>query len=219
MWTKICGVTSLDQALQIAALAPDALGLNFYPPSPRSVTPRVAREIISQLPSSVRPVGVFVNHSVDEIREICHSTGLRTVQLHGDEPIETAAQLQEFDLIRVFRITGQDFSGVAAALAEYAARQIPLLACLVDAKVDGAYGGTGHLAPWQALAEHWDPEWPPLILAGGLTPENVADGIETVRPFGVDTASGVEDRPGQKNLDAVRQFLTRARQTTENHAT
>lgn len=210
MWTKICGIRDVSTAMAVAELGPRAIGLNFYEPSPRSVTVEVAAEIVRSLPERVEPVGLFVNHSLDEIRQICAACQLSTIQLHGDEPPEFLAELGEFRILRAFRIGDEGLADVDNYLAECRKLGTRPWACLADAKVAGAYGGTGQVAPWTLLQSEWNPDWPPLILAGGLNPRNVAAGIETVRPWGVDVAGGVESAPGSKDLSLVAEFLAQA---------
>ncbi|SFI18721.1 phosphoribosylanthranilate isomerase [Planctomicrobium piriforme] len=213
MWIKICGLTRVDIAREVARLAPDAIGLNFYAQSKRRVTVDIAAEIVSLLPASVTPVGLFVNHSPDEIRAICQRTGLKTIQLHGDETPEIVAELAEFQIIRAFRVGEAGLDHVAADLERYRTLGVTLHKCLIDAAVPGAYGGTGHRAPWEVLKRDWDSTWPPLVLAGGLTPANVSQAIAEVSPAGVDIASGAEASPGVQDLQKVLAFITSARQT------
>ncbi|MCA8995675.1 MAG: phosphoribosylanthranilate isomerase [Planctomycetaceae bacterium] len=216
MWIKICGVRDLSVAEEIANVGPDAIGLNFHPPSKRYVDPGLAKEIVAMLPDEIRPVGVFVNRTVSEIESICGQTGLKTVQLHGDETPEFAANLQGFDIIRAFRIgSGESLRSVAQELQAFADLGVRLIGCLVDAHVDGEYGGTGKTAPWKRLAQEWkSTTWPPLFLAGGLNPNNVAVAIQTVRPAGVDVASGVESAPGIQDPQRIRKFVESARQVS-----
>jgi phosphoribosylanthranilate isomerase len=212
IWIKICGIRDVATARAVAALGPDAIGLNFYAGSPRAVSLETAAEIVGILPGAVVPIGVFVNHSAEEVRSICQRVELATVQIHGDESAGMIAQLGDLRIIRAFRIGRDELSDVAASIGEIAATRVRLAGCLVDAHVAGAYGGTGQSPPWRLLADGWDRDnWPPMILAGGLTPENVADGIHAVRPWGVDVASGVESVPGQKDLERVRRFIATAR--------
>lgn len=213
MWIKICGVTSQAAAEAVAAADPDAIGLNFYHRSPRCVEVSTAADIVSQLPAAIRPVGVFVNHTQTQIEEICTHCRIQTIQLHGDESADFIAQLSQYHIIRAFRVGDEGLDDVARQLKQYADRKIELLGCLVDARVNGAYGGTGHRAPWEVLAANWSPSWPPLILAGGLNPENIAGAISIVRPWGVDVASGVETAPGRQDPAAVLQLITRARRS------
>lgn len=212
MWTKICGIRDLDTAQRVALLLPDAIGLNFFAGSRRLVGPDVAAAIVRELPDRVEPVGVFVNHALDDVRAICRQTGLRTVQLHGDEPPELAAALTDLDVIRVYRVGAAGLAPVAADLERCRSLGVRLRACLVEAHIDGSYGGTGRTAPWTLLRDGWQlTDWPPLILAGGLTPDNVAQAVRSVRPWGVDVASGVESAPGVKDVDRVAGFLRAAR--------
>lgn len=211
MWIKICGVASAAGAKAIRDLGMDALGLNFYRHSKRYVAPETARQIVSLLPESVTPVGVFVNSPLNEIRTVCELCHLQTVQLHGDEPPEFSQKLQGYEVIRAFRVGEEGLAQVAAELARYAELGVNLRGCLIDAAVPGEYGGTGRMAPWDIIARDWKATWPPLILAGGLTPANVAEAIRTVRPYGVDVASGVQSSPGQPDPAAVREFIFQAR--------
>ncbi len=211
MWVKICGIGSLESAQAVFAARPDAIGLNFYAQSRRCISPDAAREIVRETPAGVMPVGVFVNHSEADIRDICAFAGLGAIQLHGDEPPEFAARLQDFRIVRAFRVGSAGLDSVAKALEEYAALRMSLFGCLIDAESPGAYGGTGRQAPWELIAGAWRSDWPPLILAGGLNPANVADAIRQTRPFGVDVASGVESAPGRQDPEAVRKFIASAR--------
>lgn len=215
MWVKICGIRDLATAQQVAALAPDAIGLNFFTSSPRCVSKDTAREITALLPQSVSAVGVFVNHSLAEICETATECRLAMVQLHGDERPEFLAELQTrlpaVPLLRAWRVDS-DLVELQAYLAECQRLGVRLAGCLIDAKVAGSYGGTGHLPPWDVLWSSYLREtWPPLILAGGLTADNVAEGIRAVQPWGVDVASGVESQTGVKDLDRVARFIAAAR--------
>lgn len=212
MWIKICGIRDVASARAVAQLRPDAIGLNFFTGSPRAVDTQTAAAIVASLPLDIEPVGVFVNHTATEIRATCQYCRLRTVQLHGDEPPSFLAQLGDHRIIRAFRVGVDGFQAVAAYLDE--CRNLSALpwACLVDARVEGTYGGTGQTAPWEVVArEYRRHDWPPLILAGGLKPENLAAAIGAVQPFGVDVAGGVESSPGVKEIDAVRRFVEAAR--------
>lgn len=211
MWVKICGVRDVETARGVAASGGDAIGLNFYSPSPRSVTLSEAQEIVKGLPSGVMPVGLFVNHPLGEVFDIARNCGLQMLQLHGDETPEYLAELQGFDLIRAFRIGDGDFGVVDRYVAECARLGVKLWGCLIDAHVAGSFGGTGAKADWEGLKGATKEGWPRLILAGGLTPENVAEGIRTVGPWGVDTASGVESAPGVKDASKVAEFVRRAK--------
>jgi phosphoribosylanthranilate isomerase len=209
---KICGITRPEDALAAAAAGADAIGLNFYPRSARFVGTEQARRIAVAVPAGVVRVGVFVNAAADEILQTFDRTPLDLIQLHGDEPPEFLRLLGDRPIVRVFRVG----TGGLAAAQEYLARcrvlgVVPRLV-LADAAAGRAYGGTGELADWSALRGYPAADWhPPLILAGGLTPDNVADAIRAVRPAGVDTASGVEASPGQKDPELMKRFITAAR--------
>lgn len=212
MWIKICGIRDVQTALDVAACGVQAIGLNFYEQSPRAVAPDVAAEIVARLPAGVEPVGLFVNHSPSQIREIAGRCGLRTLQLHGDEPPDVLAELSDYNIARAFRVGDEGLSFVGQYLER--CRQLRALpwACLVDARVAGQYGGTGQTAPWDLLKREYNTrDWPPLILAGGLRPENVGAAISRVTPWGVDVAGGVEASQGCKDISRVRDFVSAAR--------
>ncbi len=220
MWTKICGIRDLETAAKIAALKPDAIGLNFFVKSPRRVDVETAVKISEALPSDIERVGLFVNHSNEDVLQICRECSLGTAQLHGDETPEFLAELQTADsdlkLLRAFRV---DADSGCAEIEEFLARcevlGVTLDGCLVDSRVEGEYGGTGHSAPWDLLRGQYDSRrWPRLILAGGLTPDNVADAICIVSPVGVDVASGVESSRGVKDLNLVADFIEAARRAS-----
>jgi len=211
MWVKICGWN--DPAVLKESLArgvPDAIGLNFYQKSPRSVRPPMAIQLRRQLPPTVDLVGVFVNHIPTQIRKTVIEVGLTHIQLHGNETPEFVTLFKDLKIIRVYRLTTPSLDPIKKDLLALAHLKVRPWACLVDAWDSNEYGGTGKLAPWTALTE-WKAEWPRLILAGGLTPENVAEAIRTVRPFGVDAASGVESERGRKSPELVHQFIQAAR--------
>ena len=218
MWVKICGITDPATARGVVELGASAIGLNFYAPSPRSVTAEAAREICREIGSEIDVVGLFVNHSLEAVSEIVMSCGLTTVQLHGNETPEYVARLAEtapLDIIRVYRVGASGLDEARSDLQQCRQLGISLRACLVDARVEGAFGGTGACAPWNLLRDEWlQDEWPPLVLAGGLHPENVAEAVRTVRPWGVDVASGVESAPGIKSLEHVRRFVENARSSS-----
>ena len=212
MWVKVCGLNDPEIARQVAREQPDAVGLNFYPRSRRKVDLPIARQIVSELPPEIEPIGLFVNSPASEIRQIASDVGLKTVQLHGDEPVELLAELPGLRVIRAFRM-GPDGLGDLWAYLERADQ----LGCrpwavLIDAYVPGEFGGTGQTAPWEQLARDYRSDRdPPLILAGGLHAENVLDAIRQVQPFGVDVAGGVENDQGCKDPARVRQFVAAAR--------
>lgn len=220
MWIKICGIRDLPTALAIAKLGADAVGLNFFAKSTRHVTLPVAREIVAGLPDSIEPVGLFVNHTLDQVVDTCRKCPLRTVQIHGDESPEFLAELSDrlpnVRLIRAYRIAAGRLDALGGELDETRQQGVSLYSCLVDAFAEGAYGGTGRVVDWSDLAgQYKTSEWPPLILAGGLNTENVAQAVRTVRPWGIDTASGVESAPGIKDLELVGRFIENARGATD----
>ena len=198
---KICGITSLADALLAAAAGADLLGFNFYPRSPRFVEPRLVREILSELSATfpIMPVGVFVNERAETVREIAAMSGVRMVQLHGDESPEFCRELN----LRVIKALRVGAAADAKKAASYAVE-----ALLVDSQTP-VFGGSGVRPDW-AVAETIARRFPRVLLAGGLTPDNVAAAISTVKPWGVDVASGVEKEPGVKDPELVRRFIEAA---------
>jgi len=199
MFTKVCGITRLTDARHAVQHGATALGFVFWPRSPRYIDPERAADIIDELPDTVTPVGVFVNDSVDDIRAIAGRTKVTAIQLHGDEPPAYAADLA-WPLLRAASLASAD-----ATLAGWPADTMILL----DAHDPLLRGGTGRAIDWGRAAEIAARRR--VVLAGGLTPENVREAIETVRPFGVDVSSGVESAPGVKDFDKVARFLDNAR--------
>ena len=197
---KICGITGAPDAVAAVQAGADALGFVFAD-SPRRVSAERAREIVSQLPPYVTPVGVFVDESPEAVRRTATETGLGAVQLHGSEGPEVVAALAPLACIKAFRIRSR---GDLDAMARYQVQGY-----LVDAFVPGQPGGTGRTIDWR-LFEGFRPPGP-LILSGGLTPENVAEAVRRVRPYAVDVSSGVEAEPGRKDHERVRLFIQRAR--------
>ena len=197
---KICGVTRLEDALSAARLGADALGFNFWPGSKRHLDAAAARRIISRLPPFVTPVGVFVNQSEGEMRAIAAETGIQVFQLHGDEPPELCSRLP----LPVVKAIPVDQVRTLSRLLSYEVQ-----AFLLDTPSRG-YGGTGQPFDW-SLAEGVS-EVAPVILAGGLTPENVAEAVRAVRPWAVDVASGVESSPGVKDADRMSRFIEAVRE-------
>jgi phosphoribosylanthranilate isomerase len=200
---KICGITSLQDAELACKLGAHAIGLNFYPKSPRAVSPFTAEEIIRQLPPLVTTVGVFVNWAPQPVLALAKALRLAAVQLHGDESPEVVAEIAgKIPVIKAFRVgQGSPKGGPKPNFARYKNAS----AFLLDADSKGQFGGTGHTADWQvaktaARTHH-------IFLAGGLTPENVAEAIRVVKPYAVDVASGVESRPGKKDPGKLRAFF------------
>jgi phosphoribosylanthranilate isomerase len=203
MQIKICGVTNSKDALACAAAGVDMIGLNFYEQSPRYIRPDRARTIAGTLPSSTRAVGIFVNTPVEEIHRVARDVGLRMVQLHGSESPEMCTELaRDFEIIKALRMDG-GFDAQRASV-------YPMCTILLDTYDERIAGGTGDVGDWE-LARATKKFVSRLILAGGLSPENVAQAIATVNPDGVDVCSSVESAPGVKDLARIRQFVAAAR--------
>ncbi len=212
MWITVCGVREASNAVAMARLGIDAVGLNFYTQSPRHVSVDTARQIVQELRGACLTVGLFVNHSAEQIAEIVDATDVDLIQLHGDESAEFVGQITERPVILAQRMgSGSDSAAVGEFFRQAALGEADIFAGLVDAAHAGTYGGSGHTAPWQQLSPEQRIGWPQLILAGGLKPQNVAAAIAAVRPFGVDVASGVELAPGIKDLALVRQLVEQCR--------
>lgn len=195
---KICGIKTLIDALAAIDAGVDFLGFNFYPKSTRFIEKEICAEITSVLKREypqIKLVGVFVNSAVGEVKNILETCSLDLAQLHGDETPEMFAQL----VPRVFKA----FRGIPSDITGYERNESPAL--LVDAAVKGVYGGSGVTADWSAAAEL--AKRYPLLLAGGLTPGNVADAVRQVRPWGVDVASGVESAAGEKDVSKMKAFV------------
>lgn len=219
---KICGVTTPGDARLAAEAGADAVGFNFVVGSPRRIDPAVAREAIAALPRGVLAVGVFAGTPAAEVLEIARATGLGAIQLHGHEagdgpavdPPSRCAELAELPVIRAVRMDADGLSAGRTWLhaAAEAGRHPDML--IIDAAVAvtaaaGALGGTGTRVDWEALRR--EPLLPiPFALAGGLTPENVAEAIAATGAGAVDTASGVEASPGIKDPARVQAFITTA---------
>jgi phosphoribosylanthranilate isomerase len=201
---KICGIKTVVDALAAKEAGADLIGFNFYPKSPRYIDVGRCRDIMSVMRKygSITYVGLFVNASAAEIRATLETCGLSLAQLHGDETPEMVNALDG----KAFKA----FRGVPQSLDGFARREAPVL--LVDASVKGAYGGTGVTADWEGAAEL--AKQYPLLLAGGLTPENVAEAVQRVKPWGVDVASGVESAPGEKDLHKMMAFVKAVRSAT-----
>jgi phosphoribosylanthranilate isomerase len=217
---KICGITNESDGCQAGLLGADAIGLNFYEKSPRFIDYDRAQRILRKIPLFVEPVGVCVVRQPQEVVQLLDKL---------DEMIDKALLFRTFQLHREgggllltdfcpFRLISAVSVGEEAHLAEIRRSlnhwrkeggKLPE-AILVDAHVPGQYGGTGRTAPWNLLADFHPGV--PVILAGGLTPENVAEAVRIVRPYGVDVASGVEKSPGQKDPEKMKRFIENARE-------
>jgi phosphoribosylanthranilate isomerase len=208
---KICGVTRPEDAAHAVACGAEAIGINFFPGSPRFVPALLAREIVGAVADRAEVVGVFVNESPGAIVALCGRLGIRRVQLHGDEPPGDASRIPLWRMKAVHADRTHDLPALIA---------YPCEAFLFDAGGRGAYGGTGRELAWGELGKRFPgivgPRSPgepriPWLLAGGLTPSNVERAILEARPSGVDVASGVESSPGRKDPDKVETFIERAK--------
>ena len=196
---KICGITNVGDALLACELGADAIGLNFYDKSPRCISPFTASKIIGKLPPFVASIGVFVNWQPAPVISLAKALGLAAAQLHGDEPPKLVSEIaKKVSVIKALHV------GKGTALPPFA-KYRGATAFLLDAPHSGQYGGTGHTTDWSlaqtaAKSHH-------ILLAGGLTPENVAEAILAVRPYAVDVTSGVELKPGKKDPTKLRAFF------------
>src|SRR5262245_40816 len=206
---KICGVTSEADATQAARFGADAVGLNFYAQSPRCVDPVAANYILRALPPFVEAVGVFVNEPLrDVFLRLQTLSRIRGVQWHGDN--RELSDAYPFHLIAAFQVRDADsLVAIRRYLDTAKSMGMPPSAVLLDGHAAGQHGGTGQPAPWKLLAT-FRPGIP-VILAGGLTAENVAEAVRIVQPWGVDVASGVEHSPGHKDPEKMQRFIERAR--------
>jgi phosphoribosylanthranilate isomerase len=197
---KICGITNRDDAHVAAEAGADMIGLIFYPPSPRYVTPEQARTIVESLPPTLPVAGVFVNETVETVSRVAQESGVQIVQLHGEESPEMC-RLLPWRVVKTFRFTAQVRPEM---MADYAVE-----AFLIEGFHAHFYGGVGSRADWQQVAMLH--AYGRIILAGGLTPDNVQEAIRVVRPYAVDVGSGVEAAPGKKDWQKVRTFISRAK--------
>jgi phosphoribosylanthranilate isomerase len=201
---KICGITNHEDAETAVHEGADALGFVFYSQSPRYVEPALAKRIIGKLPPFVLPIGVFVNQDLDTVRRLFDDCGLALAQLHGDESPGFCESLHR-PVLRAIRLRDRRSF---LALAEFKGRT-GVRGFVVDAFSETAYGGTGHTTDWSLAGEV--AKAVPMLLAGGLTPENVQEAIQQVQPYGVDVSSGVEQSPGRKDPAKIRAFIKSVR--------
>ena len=197
---KICGITSVADALAAVDAGADALGFMFYAPSPRNVSFGLAADIIRQLPPFVAKAGVFVNPAEDDVRRAIAECGLDTLQFHGEETPEFCRRFG-LKTMKAFRVRDAEFLTQTGPYSDEA--------WLLDSYVAGQPGGTGARFNWDlatdAARRHT------VLLAGGLTPENAAEAVRKVRPYGLDVSSGVESAPGKKDAVKVRAFIAAAK--------
>jgi phosphoribosylanthranilate isomerase len=214
---KFCGITRAEDAAVAAAAGADAIGLVFYKKSARYVSMETAREILSVLPPMVFPIGLFVNSPHDEVRDIANTLNLRTVQLHGNESPEVGAQLSDLSVIKAIRCDSQT---LAQSLQLWQSAMVKLklknlTGLLLETSGTTEPGGTGIENDWESIASVLGSGQitglPPLIAAGGLSSENVAGVVRRLRPWAVDVSSGIEQSPGVKSLEKMRQFVAAVR--------
>ena len=197
---KVCGMTSLKDALVAVEVGADAVGFIFYKKSPRSVTMKTVREIVLELPPFVDTVGVFVDETAEQINKIADYCNLDIIQLHGDESPIFCKKIRR-KVIKAFRI--KDMQSVKKLSS------FQVSGFLLDTFSENLHGGTGKVFDWNlALPAK---KFGPVIMAGGLTPNNVQQAVRQIRPYGVDVCSGVESEPGIKDHKKVRAFLNNAK--------
>ncbi|MBL4781874.1 MAG: phosphoribosylanthranilate isomerase [Porticoccaceae bacterium] len=198
---KICGITNLEDAEAAVAAGADAIGLVFYPPSSRYVTPSVAAQIVAALGPFVTTVGLFVNEEALVVKETLALTGLQLLQFHGDEP---AQYCRQFDRPYIKALRMSPDLNPAVAMAAYPGAS----GYLFDAWQPDKFGGTGATFDWQRIV---DLAADNVILAGGLNPDNVAEAVDRVRPYAVDVSGGVEQVPGKKDSVLLKAFISAAK--------
>jgi phosphoribosylanthranilate isomerase len=201
MRIKICGITNFDDAMAAVDYGTDALGFIFFKQSPRYITYKKAASIIAKLPPCITTVGVFVNEDPEQIEKSVAITGIDIVQLHGNEsPDKIASSRRIIKAIRVKSLESLDpliyFKGLVSAF-------------LLDTYTPDILGGTGQIFNWDIAVEA--KQFGRIILAGGLTPDNIAEAVRWVRPYGVDVSSGVESEKGRKDHNKLNLFIKRAR--------
>ncbi|MBU0606196.1 MAG: phosphoribosylanthranilate isomerase [Candidatus Omnitrophica bacterium] len=199
---KICGITNKMDAINASELGVDMLGFVFYNTSKRSVDVKTASDIINELPDTVRKVGVFVNEDKDRVREIARDSGLDTLQFHGDETPEYCSRFKgDYKVIKAFRLKGrEDLRIINSYDTDF---------YLLDTYKPGEHGGTGGRFDWNILKDFEFLK--PIILSGGLDPDNVARAISEVAPYCVDVSTGVEESPGKKSPVLLRKFVEEVR--------
>ena len=212
---KICGITNVEDALAAVDAGADALGFIFVEKTPRFMTPEQARPIVQRLPPFVTPVGVFWDHPAGHVKAVAEACGLRALQFHGDEPPEDLAGYA-LPVIKTIKLPP---ATTVAGLPEFRVTEsvrpvryhAVAAAVLLDTAVRWSEGETRSPIEWRMISGWLEMGRLPLILSGGLTPENVSRAIEIVRPYAVDVNSGVERTPGQKDAEKVRRFIAEAR--------
>ncbi|MDX1763830.1 MAG: phosphoribosylanthranilate isomerase [bacterium] len=193
---KICGITNLDDALAAVEAGADALGFIFYRESPRFVSPETVREMIPYLPPMIATVGVFVNEQIERVQELTKYCQISMLQFHGEESPEYC-RWHGSRVIKAFRVKD---ASVLDIIKTY-----EVSGYLLDAYTEGTYGGTGASFDWSVARQAAISK--PIVLAGGLTPDNVGEAIGAVRPYAVDVSSGVEEEPGRKAVERIAAFM------------
>lgn len=194
---KICGITNVDDAKIAVSMGAWALGFVFYKKSPRSISPYKVKKILAELPPFVEPVGLFVNQKEGAIRDIAGFLKLRTLQFHGDETPQYCQRFRDYKIIKAFRVGDRfDISGLAS---------FPVSSYLFDAYDENVAGGTGKVFNWDKITGRTFAK--PIIMSGGLNPQNIAQAIQTVQPYAVDVSSGVEEAPGKKSRKLLEEFF------------
>lgn len=204
---KVCGITRREDALQAISLGVDALGFVFYPPSPRAVSPEQAAEISHALPAFVTQVALFMDPEPAQVDQVIQALGPNLLQFHGKETGEFCAAFGQ-PYIKALPMGGQDPESIDAVLHDHVAA----LGFLLDSHRPGEAGGTGAPFDWRRVR---DDIGRPIVLAGGLKPDNVADAIRAVNPYAVDVSSGVESAPGLKDATLMRAFVQQVRNADE----
>ena len=199
---KICGITNKRDAIDASSLGVDMIGFVFYKKSKRYVEPKIVRDIVNELPPFMSKVGVFVNEDKDKVRRIAGECSLDVLQFHADETPDYCAGFEDsYKVIKAFRIKDKDsLKGVNDYDVNF---------YMLDAYSSKDLGGTGESFDWK-IAENFE-FLKPVILSGGLTPDNVSSAIRMISPYGVDVSSGIEDSPGRKNLDLMKKFIEKVR--------
>ncbi len=202
MKVKVCGITNYEDAATALDQGVDALGFNFFPSSPRYIDPETARSIIRRLPPFAATVGIFVNVPMPEqVIEIARIACVQVLQLHGRETPEYCRSLADWILIKALHVDGNQVPDLP--------KDYPVQAFLLDVKHEGRFGGTGKTFDWNLIKEMKRTR--PIILAGGLRPENVREAIRIVAPYAVDVCSGVESAPGKKDAGELIEFMNEVR--------
>ncbi len=198
---KVCGITNIEDALKAVYYGAYALGFVFYKKSPRYVSPSRARKIIEALPPFITPVGVFVNQKERAVMDVCRFTRIKTVQFHGDEKPVYCKRFKDFKIIKAFRVGTVFFPEMV--------NKYKVDSYLFDTYQEDVHGGTGKKFNWDKISKYKFDK--PVVLSGGLNPDNIKEAIEQVNPFAVDVSSGLEKAPGIKNPRLIRSFFENLR--------